>query len=257
MSPRLGQHLPEPFVEVHPDDAAEVRRRRRRLCAGHDRLRAMHASRRRQRAPAARHAVRADPLERGQRDRRARRFAGGALSPIRSPASPRTRRRRHRSRLTNMCSAALRCRASRSNCPRMPGSARVAVNGGYGYLFADNADLAGWQSWLKSFARRRSRRIRGFRRRRLSRGVLWRRPHRDLPVHRARARRRRLECGQGPVRRGCARQRPAPHAAVGQIGRWPCQCRPDRLRLLRRRPQHHLRHHRGAARVRPRRSAPS
>ena len=29
-------------------------------------------------------------------------------------------------------------------------SARVAVNGGYGYLFADNADLAGWQSWLKS-----------------------------------------------------------------------------------------------------------
>src|SRR5439155_12307921 len=28
--------------------------------------------------------------------------------------------------------------------------ARVAVNGGYGYLFADNSDLAGWQSWLKS-----------------------------------------------------------------------------------------------------------
>src|SRR5258705_388249 len=32
-------------------------------------------------------------------------------------------------------------------------SARVAVNGGHGYLLADNADLAGWQSWLKSFAR--------------------------------------------------------------------------------------------------------
>jgi assimilatory nitrate reductase catalytic subunit len=31
-------------------------------------------------------------------------------------------------------------------------SVRVAVNGGYGYLFADNADLAGWQSWLKSHA---------------------------------------------------------------------------------------------------------
>jgi assimilatory nitrate reductase catalytic subunit len=30
-------------------------------------------------------------------------------------------------------------------------AARVAVNGGYGYLFADNADLKGWQSWLKSF----------------------------------------------------------------------------------------------------------
>jgi assimilatory nitrate reductase catalytic subunit len=29
---------------------------------------------------------------------------------------------------------------------------RVAVTGGYGYLFADNADLAGWQSWLRSVA---------------------------------------------------------------------------------------------------------
>ena len=24
MSPRLGQHLPEPFVEIHPDDAART-----------------------------------------------------------------------------------------------------------------------------------------------------------------------------------------------------------------------------------------
>jgi assimilatory nitrate reductase catalytic subunit len=30
--------------------------------------------------------------------------------------------------------------------------ARVAVTGGYGYLFADNADLAGWQSWLRTIA---------------------------------------------------------------------------------------------------------
>ena len=29
---------------------------------------------------------------------------------------------------------------------------RVAVTGGYGYLFADNADLARWQSWLRSVA---------------------------------------------------------------------------------------------------------
>ena len=38
----------------------------------------MHAAGCRQRTPAARHAVRADPLERGHRDRRARRLAGGA-----------------------------------------------------------------------------------------------------------------------------------------------------------------------------------
>jgi len=30
--------------------------------------------------------------------------------------------------------------------------ARVAVTGGHGYLFADNADLLGWQTWLKSNA---------------------------------------------------------------------------------------------------------
>jgi assimilatory nitrate reductase catalytic subunit len=30
--------------------------------------------------------------------------------------------------------------------------ARVTVAGGYGYLFADNADLARWQPWLRSVA---------------------------------------------------------------------------------------------------------
>ena len=29
---------------------------------------------------------------------------------------------------------------------------RVTVTGGYGYLFADNADLARWQSWMRSVA---------------------------------------------------------------------------------------------------------
>jgi assimilatory nitrate reductase catalytic subunit len=30
--------------------------------------------------------------------------------------------------------------------------ARVTVTGGYGYLLADNADLRGWQAWLRSVA---------------------------------------------------------------------------------------------------------
>ena len=37
MSPRLATHLPEPFVEVHPDDAARTGLCRRRLCPGRDR----------------------------------------------------------------------------------------------------------------------------------------------------------------------------------------------------------------------------
>ena len=169
LSPRLGQHLPEPFVEVHPDDAAEIRRHRRRLCARHHRLRAMHAAGRRQRAAAARHAVRADPLERGQR-RPARASARWwRPSPIRSPASPRTRRRRRRSRRTNTSFRGFALSRKPLELPAHAWWARVAVNGGYGYLLADNADLAGWQSWLGIDRRRRSRRIQGFWRRRLSR----------------------------------------------------------------------------------------
>ena len=34
----------------------------------------------------------------------------------------------------------------------MPGGRASRVSGGYGYLFADNADLAGWQSWLRAVA---------------------------------------------------------------------------------------------------------
>jgi assimilatory nitrate reductase catalytic subunit len=37
----------------------------------------------------------------------------------------------------------------------LPGHAwwtRATVAGGYGYLFADNADLAGWQDWLRAVA---------------------------------------------------------------------------------------------------------
>jgi assimilatory nitrate reductase catalytic subunit len=33
----------------------------------------------------------------------------------------------------------------------MPGG-RVAVTGGYGYLLSDNADLKGWQRWLRDGA---------------------------------------------------------------------------------------------------------
>ncbi len=63
---------------------------------------------------------------------------------------------------------------------------RVAVTGGYGYLFADNADLAGWQSWLRSVAGDDLAEYRDFG------GGVYRaasfagRPHRDLPVRRAR-----------------------------------------------------------------------
>ena len=150
-SPRLGQHLPEPFVEVHPDDALKygvtdesfarittdygqctlkvvvsVRQQRGMLFAPIHWSEA-NATRARVGSLVAPHT---DPFS-GQPENKATPasiapyeyvFRGFALSrkPIALPAHA--------------------------------WSARVAVTGGYGYLFADNADLAGWQSWLKSIA---------------------------------------------------------------------------------------------------------
>ena len=118
LSQRLGAHLPEPFVEIHPDDASKYGIAHDGYRPHHHRLRPVHPEGRRQRPPAARHAVRADPLERDERLARPRRGAGRSPSPIRSRASRSPRRRRRRSRLMNTSSAALRCRASSSICRR-------------------------------------------------------------------------------------------------------------------------------------------
>ena len=50
------------------------------------------------------------------------------------------------------CFAVSRCPGRELELPPHALWARVAVTGGYGYLLADNADLAGWQSWLRSKA---------------------------------------------------------------------------------------------------------
>ena len=138
-----AQHRPHPRPVAHhdpqrPEPAArrasaralcrdpsrrrqQIRRRRRQLCARHHRLRPVHPEGRRQRAPAARHAVRADPLERGECLAARASARWSRPSPIPIPASPRASRRRPRSRRTNMCSAALCCRASSSICRRACG----------------------------------------------------------------------------------------------------------------------------------------
>ena len=259
-------HRPEPAARrasaraLRRDPSRRCRqlwRRRRRLCARHHRLRPVHPEGRRQRAAAARHAVRADPLEREQRlDARAS-ARWSRPSPIRSPASPRARRRRPRSRLTNMCSAASCCRASSSHCRRACGGRASAVAGGYGYLFADNADLSRWPSWLRAAAGDDIAEYRDFG------GGVYRaasfagdRIETCLfvgPAH---------DAGDWDVVKSLfaadrAHRRPAPHAAVGPLQRGRRQRRADRLRLLRRRPRHDLRCDRGRRAHAPPRSARS
>ena len=123
--------------------------------------------------------------------------------------------------------------------------ARVAVSGGYGYLLADNADLASWQSWLRSVAGGDLAEYRDFG------GGVYRaasfaedRIETCLFVGPAR------DAGDWGVVKNlfaadALERRPAPDAAVGQIDRRAGQRRSDRLRLLRRRPHHDLRRHRG------------
>ena len=94
MSPRLGQHLPEPFVEIHPDDAQQFGVARWRLRARHHRLRPMHPARSwsASGSSAACCSRRSTGAARTPPPRASARW--WRRSPIRSPASPRTRRRR-------------------------------------------------------------------------------------------------------------------------------------------------------------------
>ena len=102
LSPRLGQHSPEPFVEVHPDDARALGLKDfARVATAHGDRRLQGA---RDRRPAARIAVRADPLERRNRVLGARMRPGRAahrslLGPAGSEGHARVDRAGRRSRI--------------------------------------------------------------------------------------------------------------------------------------------------------------
>ena len=151
-----------------------------------------------------------------------------------------------------MCSGVLRCRARRWHCPTHAWWARVAVTGGHGYLLADNADLGGWQSWLGSVAGDDLAEYKDFG------GGVYRaasfaadRIETCLFIGPAR------DAGDWNVVKALfaadtlsddQRRMLLSGKSVGRPG----QRRPDRLRLLRRRPHHDLRRHRGRRALRRR-----
>ncbi|HEY5128677.1 MAG TPA: molybdopterin dinucleotide binding domain-containing protein, partial [Bradyrhizobium sp.] len=151
ISPRLGQHLPEPFVEVHPDDAvrfgvADGDFARVATDYGQCMLR-VSVSERQQRgmlfAPIhwseeTASAARVGALVASFTDP----FSGQPEAKA-TPASILPHEYVFRGFVLSRTPLAL---------PDHAWWARVAVPGGCGYLFADNADLAGWQSWLRSVA---------------------------------------------------------------------------------------------------------
>jgi assimilatory nitrate reductase catalytic subunit len=151
LSPRLGQHLPEPFVEIHPDDA----RRFGVTDGGFARVVTDYGqctlrvavSERQQRG------MLFAPIHWSEATASSARV-GALVAPFTDPFSGQPENKATPASITPYEYVFRGFALSRAQL-QLPGHAwwaRVAVSGGYGYLFADNADLAGWQSWLRSVA---------------------------------------------------------------------------------------------------------
>jgi assimilatory nitrate reductase catalytic subunit len=150
-SPRLGQHLPEPFVEIHPEDANKFGV----FDAGFARLVTDYGqcilkvvvSARQQRG------MLFAPIHwSGENTSGAR--VGALVAPFTDPFSGQPENKATPVAITpyEYVFRGFALSRSKLDLPAHAWWARVAVGGGYGYLLADNADLAGWQSWLKSVA---------------------------------------------------------------------------------------------------------
>ena len=150
-SPRLSQHLPEPFVEVHPDDAARsgvVDGGFARVTTdyGQCTLRVAVSDRQQRGMLFA-------PIHWSEATATASRV-GSLVAPITDPFSGQPENKATPASIAPYEYVFRGFALSRTplDLPAHAWWARVAVNGGHGYLFADNADLMDWQSWLKAAA---------------------------------------------------------------------------------------------------------
>jgi assimilatory nitrate reductase catalytic subunit len=150
-SPRLGQHLPEPYVEIHPDDANKfgvIDGGFARVVTDYGQciLKAV-VSERQQRG------MLFAPIHwSGENTSGAR--VGALVAPFTDPFSGQPENKATPVSITPYEYALSGFVLSRTRLD-LPGHAwwaRVAVTGGYGYLLADNADLLEWQSWLRANA---------------------------------------------------------------------------------------------------------
>jgi len=148
-SPRLGQHLPEPFVEVHPEDAArhgvtDGGFARVTTDYGQCTLRVV-VSERQQRGMLFAPIHWSEVTATGAR-------VGSLVAPYTDPFSGQPENKATPASIAPYEYVFRGFALSRTplELPAHAWWARVAVNGGHGYLLADNADLAGWQSWLGS-----------------------------------------------------------------------------------------------------------
>ena len=151
VSPRLGQHLPEPLVEVHPDDALRFGVfdggfARVTTDYGQCTLKVAVSDRQQRGMLFA-------PIHWSEATASAARV-GALVAPFTDPFSGQPENKATPASMVPYEYVFRGFALSRTELELPPHAlwARVAVAGGYGYLLADNADLAGWQSWLRSKA---------------------------------------------------------------------------------------------------------
>jgi assimilatory nitrate reductase catalytic subunit len=151
VSPRLGQHLAEPFVEVHPEDASRfgvVDGGFARIATDYGQcVLKVVVSERQQRG-----MVFAPIHWSGETASAAR--VGALVAPFTDPLSGQPENKATPASIAPYEFVFRGFVLSRLQ-PALPPQiwwTRVAVSGGYGYLFADNADLANWPCWMQSVA---------------------------------------------------------------------------------------------------------
>jgi assimilatory nitrate reductase catalytic subunit len=148
LSPRLGQHIPEPFVEIHPVDAAEFKI----IDGGYARLTTDYGD-------CVLKVVVSEHQQRGMlfapihwNDETAG-FArvGGLVAPITDPFSGQPENKATPVSIAPQVYAQRGFVLSRKPLDMPLGLqwARVAVNGGVGYLLSDNTDVETWQAWWR------------------------------------------------------------------------------------------------------------
>jgi assimilatory nitrate reductase catalytic subunit len=150
-SPRLGQHLPEPFVEVHPDDAARYGVfdgdfARVITDYGQCVLKVVVTGQQQRGTLFA-------PIHWSEANSSAARV-GALVAPFTDPFSGQPESKATAASILPHEYVFRGFVLSRAplQLPDHAWWARVAVGGGCGYLIADNADLSAWSSWLRSVA---------------------------------------------------------------------------------------------------------
>jgi assimilatory nitrate reductase catalytic subunit len=148
ISPRLGAHLPEPFVEVHPDDAlrfgvTDGSFARVTTDYGQCTLKVVVSDRQQRGMLFA-------PIHWSEANATSARV-GSLVAPFTDPFSGQPENKATPAAIAPYEFVFSGFVLSRTplELPAHAWWARVAVTGGHGYLFADNADLLGWQHWLR------------------------------------------------------------------------------------------------------------